>query len=152
MPLSYGIGFAYRFSDIFTLSLDIYRTQWDDFILQRADGEEISPVTGESVAQSNIDPTHQVRLGGEYLGFQTADYVFPLCFGTFYDPAPAPDSPDDYFGFTVGTGISDRKHFTFDIAYQYRSGNSAGEYILEEWNFIQDIEEHTFYTSLIAFF
>jgi long-subunit fatty acid transport protein len=152
MPLSYGIGLAYRFSDNFTMSLDVYRTQWDDFILKKADGSEISPITGKSATQSDIDPTHQVRIGGEYLGFQTADYVFPLCFGAFYDPAPAPGSPDDFFGLTLGTGISDRKHFTFDMAYQYRFGKSVGEYILEDWNFSQDVQEHTLYASLIIYF
>lgn len=96
MPLSYGLGFAYRSSDSFTLSLDLYQTRWDDFILKTADGKEISPVTGKDADESDIDPTLQVRMGGEYLGFQTADYVFPLCFGAFYDPAPAPGCPDDF--------------------------------------------------------
>jgi len=152
MPLSYGIGFAYRFSDILTLSLDLYQTRWDDFILKNADGNEISPITGKSADESDIDPTVQVRMGGEYLGIQTPDYVFPLCFGAFYDPAPAPGSPDDFFGFTLGTGISDRKHFTFDLAFQYRFGNSAGEHMLEEWDFSQDVEEFTLYSSIIVYF
>ncbi|MEZ4527122.1 MAG: hypothetical protein R2941_14485 [Desulfobacterales bacterium] len=152
MPLSCGIGFAYRFSDILTLSLDLYQTRWDDFILKTADGKEISPVTGKDADKSDIDPALQVRMGGEYLGFQTADYVFPLCFGAFYDPAPAPGSPDDFFGFTIGTGISDRKHFTFDLAFQYRFGNSVREYMLENWNFSQDVQEFTLYSSLIVYF
>ena len=152
MPLSYGIGFAWRFSDIFTLSMDLYQTRWDDFILKTAEGKKISPVTGKHADESDIDPTLQVRMGGEYLGFQTAEYVFPLCFGAFYDPAPAPGSPDDFFGFTIGTGISDRKHFTFDLAFQYRFGNSVREYMLEEWDFSQDVEEFTVYSSLIVYF
>jgi len=40
MPMSYGIGFAYRFSDAFTTSLDIYRTEWDDFIVTDSKGEQ----------------------------------------------------------------------------------------------------------------
>ncbi len=30
MPMSFGIGFAYKFSKSLTGSLDIYRTEWDD--------------------------------------------------------------------------------------------------------------------------
>jgi long-subunit fatty acid transport protein len=30
MPMSYGIGVAYRFSDQLTASFDIYRTKWDN--------------------------------------------------------------------------------------------------------------------------
>ena len=38
MPMSYGIGIAYRPSDRFTLSAEVYRTDWDDFILKDAQG------------------------------------------------------------------------------------------------------------------
>ncbi|MFC1877622.1 OmpP1/FadL family transporter [Thermodesulfobacteriota bacterium] len=33
MPMSYGIGFSYRFSDKLTASADIYRTEWEDYVL-----------------------------------------------------------------------------------------------------------------------
>jgi len=45
MPMSYGLGIAYRFSDRLTLSADIYRTEWQDFILTDSEGNETSPVT-----------------------------------------------------------------------------------------------------------
>jgi len=152
MPLSFGMGFAYRFSDVLTASLDIYTTRWDDFIMTDADGREISPITGKSPGESDIDPTWQVRAGGEYLVYQTADYLFPLCFGAFYDPAPAQGSPDNFFGFTIGSGVAHKKWFTFDIAYQYRFGNNVGSSILNEWGFSQDIQEHTVYSSVIVYF
>ncbi len=63
MPMSYGIGFAYRFSDEFTMSMDIYRTEWDDFVLTDSEGNETSPITGKTVDESGIDPTLQVRMG-----------------------------------------------------------------------------------------
>jgi long-subunit fatty acid transport protein len=40
MPMSYGVGLAYRFSDAFTASMDIYRTEWDDFIPDVTDYRE----------------------------------------------------------------------------------------------------------------
>jgi len=80
-------------------------------------------------------------MGAEYL-FIKEKYVIPLRGGIFYDPAPAEGSPDDYFGFSVGSGIA-YKRFVFDIAYQYRFGNDVGTSILQNLNFSQDVEEHT---------
>ncbi len=151
MPMSYGVGFAYRFSDEFTVSLDVYRTEWGDFILTNSKGEEISPITGRSPAESDVDSTHQLRMGVEYL-FIISKYLIPLQYGIFYDPAPAEGSPDDYFGFSFGSGIGNGKNFFFNIAYQYRFGNNIGTSILENWNFSQDMEEHTVYSSVDIFF
>ncbi|MDM8521761.1 outer membrane protein transport protein [Desulfococcaceae bacterium HSG8] len=148
MPMSYGIGMAYRFSREFTASADICRTEWDDFVLRNSEGDKTSPVTGGS--PGDIDPTHQVRIGAEYL-FITSKYVIPLRGGIFYDPAPAEGSPDDYFGFSIGSGIG-YKQVIFDIAYQCRFGKNVGAYILKSWEFSQDMEEHMFYSSVIVHF
>ncbi len=154
MPMSYGLGFAYRHSDTFTVSLDVYKTDWDQFALRDNDsGEEVSPVTGKSFAESDIDPTVQVRLGCEYLFVSPhSKWKIPLCFGAFYDPAPAQGHPDNFFGFSVGSGIADGEVFSFDVAYQYRFGNNVGESVLQHWGFSQDIQEHTVYASLIIYF
>ncbi len=40
----------------------------------------------------------------------------------------------------------------FDMAYQYRFGNNVGTSIMKEWDFSQDVEEHTVYSSLIIHF
>ncbi len=160
MPMSFGVGFAYRFSDAFTASLDFYRTEWDDFVLTNAKGEEKSPITGKPPAESDIDPTHQVRMGAEYL-FISSKYVIPFRWGVFYDPAPAMSGPDDYFGFSIGSGLAidfskNKKFFVkglaFDVAYQYRFGKDVGASILKEVEFSQDVEEHTVYSSVIVHF
>ncbi|MEZ4528123.1 MAG: outer membrane protein transport protein [Desulfobacterales bacterium] len=148
MPLSFGIGAAYRFSDRLTASLDICRTQWDDFEYENGKGKKTSPITGEE--ESNMDPTHQVRMGAEYL-FIGPRYVIPLRAGLFYDPAPAEGSPDDFYGFSIGSGIA-YKGIVFDMAWQFRMGNDAGGAGLENWGFSQDVREHTLYSSLIVHF
>jgi long-chain fatty acid transport protein len=150
MPMSYGIGIAYRFSDEFTVSADIYRTQWQDFVFKDSEGYKTSPISGKLIKDSDIDPTHQVRVGAEYL-FIDPKYVIPLRAGIFYDPAPAEGSPDDYYGFSLGSGISIGR-FVFDIAYQYRFGRNVGESILQHLKFSQDIDEHTVYSSIIVHF
>lgn len=150
MPMSYGIGLAYRFSDNLTVSGDIYRTEWQDFVLTDSMGYDISLVTGLPVKKSDIDPTCQIRIGAEYL-FIKEKYIIPLRCGFFYDPAPAQERPDDFFGFSLGSGISIRS-YVFDFAYQYRFGNNVGKSALQHMNFSQDIEEHTFYASIIYHF
>lgn len=150
MPISYGMGVAYRFSDSVTLSFDVYRTQWDDFILKDSKGNKTNPITGMDAGTSSLDPTHQIRIGAEYLHIGNK-YIFPIRTGVFYDPAPAADQVDDYYGISVGSGIV-YKRFVFDAAYQFRFGRDVGQSNLEHLDFSQDINEHTFYSSVIVHF
>jgi hypothetical protein len=64
-----------------------------------------------------------VRLGTEYL-FIKEKYVVPVRFGIFYDPEPAMKSPDDFYGFSIGTGYA-RGRVAFDLSYQYRYGKDV---------------------------
>jgi long-subunit fatty acid transport protein len=148
--MSYGIGFAYRFSDRFTLSADLYRTHWEDFVLEEVEGVRRSPITKGLAREADIDPTTQVRLGGEYL-FIRPGYSIPVRAGFFYDPAPARGSPDDYYGFTLGTGIG-VGGFVFDAAYVYRFGRGVAESTIPSIRISQDVDEHSLYTSLIIHF
>jgi long-subunit fatty acid transport protein len=150
MPMSYGIGFSYRFSDQITISADIYRTEWQDFILRDSNGKETSPVSGRAVETSDIDPTHQIRVGAEFL-FIYSDYIIPARGGVYYDPAPAEGHPDDFFGFSLGSGVA-YKEFVFDVAYQYRFGVDVGASILQELEFSQNVDQHIIYASIIIHF
>lgn len=150
MPMSYGLGLAYRFSDKLTISGDVYRTHWDDFLYKNYQGIKTSPISGEPEGSSNIAKTTCFRLGGEYLIIGNK-YVVPLRAGIFYDPAPAEGSPDNYYGFSLGSGIAYGR-FIFDIAYQFRFGNGVGASQLRQMNFSQDVREHTIYTSMIIHF
>jgi len=142
---------AYRFSDNLTASLDLYRTEWDDFELKDSEGNKTSPISGLPSSESDVDPTYQVRMGAEYVFTQLEKYAIPLRGGLFYDPAPAEGSPDDYYGFSLGSGITSER-FSFDIAYQYRFGNNVGDSILQNLDFSQDVKEHTVYSSIIFYF
>ncbi len=148
MPMSYGIGFVYNLSDNFSISADVYRTEWDDCIYRDAQGNEFSPVTnGEP---SKVDPTHQVRMGCEYRFInKEKEYLIPIRGGVFYDPAPAEGSPDDFYGFSLGLGFTKNDWFSLDVAYQYRFGNDVGEHLMKNFEFSQDVDEHIVYLSLI---
>lgn len=150
MPMSYGIGLAWRPDNELTMTLDLYRTHWEDFVLADKDGVRRSPVTGKAVSLSRIDPSHQVRAGIEYL-FKFERHIVPVRGGLFYDPAPSENAPDDIFGFSLGTGIATRR-LAFDLAYQYRFGEEIGGSVLNAWDFSQDLREHTVYSALIVYF
>lgn len=149
MPMSYGLGVVYRFTDRLIAALDIYRTHWQDFVLKGPEGNR-SAVSGLPESQSSVDATTQVRLGGEYF-FIKPPYTIPLRAGFFYDPAPAEGSPDTFLGFSLGSGINIGR-FIFDFAYQYRFGSDVGSSILRNLRFSQDVDEHTFYSSVIVQF
>lgn len=151
MPLSYGAGLAYRHSDQLTLAMDLYRTEWSRFAMRGEDGIDRSPLSGRPLSETgDIDDTLWARMGGEYL-FEKEDYTIPLRAGVFFDPAPAEGDADEYYGFTLGSGIAYRD-YVFDIAYQYRRGDDVGGDALRQVGLSQDVTEHRVYASLIVHF
>jgi long-subunit fatty acid transport protein len=150
MPMSYGFGLAYRFSDRLTVSADFYRTEWGDFVLTDFQGQQSSPISNLPLSQSNIHATNQGHLGAEYL-FIKPQYTVPVRAGVFYDPAPAQGTTDKYFGFSLGSGIGIGR-FIFDVAYQYRFGTDVGKSLVQGLNFSQNVGDHSIYTSLIVHF
>jgi long-subunit fatty acid transport protein len=149
-PMSYGIGLAARLSDALTLDLDVLRTHWSDYVLIDAQGNKINPITGKLQRDSDIADTTQVRLGGEYLIIGKT-VVIPLRAGIFYDPEPAEKNPDDFWGFSLGSGLG-YKRYAFDIAYQYRFGRDVRTATVGNESSSQDVDQHTVYMSLIYHF
>jgi len=152
MPMSYGLGVCARLNDLFSIDIDIYRTHWNDYIKHTAYGVEINPITGKPVYYSKSKPTTQVRLGAEYL-FIFNQIIYPIHMGIFYDPEPAFNNPEDFYGFSVGTGIVFNP-FVFDIAYEYRFGNdvSITSFTIGHENPIQDVRHQTLSMSMIYHF
>ena len=150
MPMSFGMGLAARMSDALTLDLDVYWTEWSEYVLHDAQGNEMNPITGKPQPESDIDDTVQVRLGGEYL-LIGEKVVIPLRAGVFYDPEPAEGNPDDFWGFSIGSGIA-YKNFVYDIAYQYRFGRDVRTTTVGNENSSQDVDQHTIYMSVIYHF
>jgi long-subunit fatty acid transport protein len=151
MPLSYGLGIALRFSDRFSMSLDVYRTEWDNFKLEDEAGDRFNAVTGRLSRESSSDETHQVRLGAEYL-LIFPKTVVPLRGGLFYDPEPSENNPEDFWGFSLGTGVS-LGDLIFDCAYQFRYGNDVeGDIFLDLPSTSADVTQHLFMVSCIYHF
>ena len=150
MPLSYGLGVAVRFSDRFTTSLDVFRTEWDRFKMEDGFGRRWNPTTGKRSYESSTDETHQVRLGAEYL-FIFPRTVVPVRGGLFYDPEPTENNPDDFWGATLGTGIS-LGDLIFDCAYQFRYGNNVGGGLFKGYSSRSDVIQHLLMVSFIYHF
>jgi len=151
MPLSYGAGLAVRFSDVFTMDIDVYRTDWSEFILEDGQGNKFSPIDGRPKDESNVNDTTQVRIGGEYLFIpQTKNIIIPVRAGFFYDPEPSEGDPEDFYGFSVGSGFA-YKQVIFDAAYQFRWGNDV-----DTGNLIAtseaDVRQHSVLASIIFHF
>lgn len=151
MPLSYGVGFAWRFSDQFTIDLDVYRTHWSKYILTDGQGNKMSPINALPEGMSDIKDTTQIRIGGEYLFlFPERNIIIPLRAGLFYDPEPSQGEVKDFYGFSIGSGVA-YKGFIFDVAYQLRWGRNV-----ETGNLIAtseaDVMQHTILASVIIHF
>jgi len=152
MPMSSGIGIAYRFSDQLTLSADIHRTEWQNCILTNQKGDKYSFISSKKIQESDIKPTHQFRFGIEYLMINYINHtIIPLRGGIFYDQAPAEGNPDDFFGFSLGTGFSIGSYI-YDVAFQYRFGSDVGESKILGQGFSQKIHEYRVYSSFIYHF
>ena len=151
MPLSCGIGMAVRFSDAFSMGLDIYHTRWEDYTLTDGQGNEFSPIDSTPKNISDVSNTTQVRLGGEYLFIRPdKNWLIPLRGGAFYDPEPARDGVRDFYGLSIGSGIS-LPRFSIDLAYQFRWGSEV-----DTANLIAtseaDVYQHQVLLSLIYYF
>lgn len=150
MPMSYGVGFGYNFSDHFSIAGDIYKTEWNNCLYKQADGKEVSPFS--TSGQTDISPTYQVRVGAEYLFInKEKNYIIPIRAGIFYDPAPTDKSPDNFYGISLGTGFTKNDRFSLDIAYQYRFGNDVGNSLLPDLNLSQVLSEHALYASAVFY-
>jgi long-subunit fatty acid transport protein len=150
MPDSYGLGLAIRLSDRLTIDIDIYRTEWNRYTLVDSSGNKTSPVTGMPKSDTSVKPTHQVRLGGEYL-FIRENTVIPVRAGIFYDPEPSEGNPEDYYGVSLGSGFM-WGNMVLDAAYQYRWGNDVEGDVIGVPNTSADVSQHLALVSAIYHF
>lgn len=174
-PSAVGLGISYRFpNDKLTLSMDITRREWDQFIIHDPENrilamQKRSGITGLPHDLSPHDPTYTVRVGAEYVFVNAQkpkqDYLPSLRLGAFYDPEPAggrPDKwyglgevsgkPDDYFGVSVGAGLLIKNRVNLDAAYIYRWGSDVRKDTFSMTGTDADVDQHSFYLSTVIYF
>ncbi len=151
MPMSYGLGVAWRVSDQLSFDLDVYWTEWSKYIVTDSEGNKTSGIGGQAENESDVGDTTQVRVGGEYLIIRPNQaMVIPLRAGLFYDPEPTYDGTKDFYGLSLGSGIG-YKRFIFDLAYQLRWGRDVETDSLIA-NSTADVTQHTVLLSVIYHF
>ncbi len=153
-PLYWSAGALWRWSDRCYTSFDASRTHWSGFSY-KADGEvRINPVSGEPYASSKLDDCWSLRLGGEYLCV-LAQTEIPLRAGLFWEQRPAAGSPDEYWGFSLGSGLSLGRAPTraiLDVAYIFEQGNNVMGALLPEQAVQSDVTKHQLFVSAIWHF
>ena len=149
MPPAYGIGLSYRHSDSLTIAFDVYRTEWSRFVIRDGNNNEKNPLTGADINEGRLKDTTQVRMGMEYL-FIRDKYAIPMRLGLFYDPEPATGHVDDFYGFSLGTGIS-YGNIVLDTSYQFRTGNDATGDLPAVEDSRVNIRQHVWMASMIYY-
>lgn len=169
-PSAYGAGVSYRFpNDKLTLSLDLTRRNWDEFVESDAFGTRRSPISGELKKYRYHEPTYTLRFGGEYVFVDASkprQTILPsLRAGLFYDPEPSSNPKDrlwglargdgdvdDYYGVTLGLGLLFHNRVNVDMAYQYRWGDEVRKDTFSLPGTAADVEQHTLYMSTVIYF
>lgn len=174
-PSAVGLGVSYRFpNDKLTLSLDITRREWDQFVIHDPENRTLgmqkrSGVTGLPKWMSPHDPTYTVRVGAEYVFVNAKkpkqDYLPSLRAGAFYDPEPAggredqwyglgkvTGKVDNYYGVTLGAGVLIKNRVNLDAAYIYRWGADVRNDTFGVAGTDADVGQHAFYLSTVIYF
>jgi len=150
-PLRWAMGGLWRWTDLLYTTIDISRTHWSDFSFQAEGEQRINPLDGTPYGQNPVDDTWRVSGGIEYLLLFRKTEV-PLRAGVAWEERPATDSPDEFWQFTLGSGVSIGQgpgKIIIDFAYVYSFGNDVLGTLVPGQDLGTDVEEHEFFISVI---
>jgi len=154
-PLYWAIGAVWRWNDRLYTTVDISETLWSDFSFQAEGEDKLSPLDGSRMGESSVDDCWSVRLGMEYLWILTHTEI-PVRAGLSWEPRPAADRPDQYWGASLGSGISIGKgpsRVIIDVAYLVTHAEDALESLVPDQDGLSsDVTEHQGYVSCICHF
>lgn len=160
-PRAYGVGLAYRFpNDKLTVSFDVTRREWDEFVSIDSAGRRYSPITGRPKSWNSIDPVYTARLGFEYVFFDknklVQDYLTSLRGGLIYDPEPASRGVAGFYAATTGIGLLIKDRVNIDLAYEFRYGSDVRKDAFTD-SFGKslgraDVTQHQFLLSTVIYF
>jgi hypothetical protein len=154
-PLYWAVGAVWRWNDRLYTSMDISETLWSDFSFQAEGEEKLNPLDGSSAGESGVDDCWAVRLGMEYLCVLTKTEI-PLRGGVSWEQRPAAGRPDQYWGASLGSGISIGRgpsRVIVDVAYMLTHSEDALESLVPDQDGLSsDVTEHQGYISCIVHF
>jgi long-subunit fatty acid transport protein len=154
-PLFWSLGAVWRWNNVCFSTLDISQTRWSQFYFQAAGDERINPLDGSPYGQNKVDDCWTSRYGMEYLLVLEKTEI-PLRGGLTYEQRPAVGKPDEYWGYSLGTGISigqDPGKLIIDVAYSYLYGdNVLSGLVSGQTGLKTDVTRHEWYVSAIWHF
>lgn len=175
-PDSIAVGAAYRANDRFTLSLDVTRTDWNDFYVKTGAGVRQSLVDYSNLdnpwTRTHFQPTHTVRLGAEYVFVpkepeEKLGHLWSLRGGLFFDQEPATGKksgfrwpgdngsgkPENFYGCALGVGLLLNQRVNLDFAWQLRYGPGVNrDFIRGVSGFKEDVIQMRFLLSTVIYF
>ena len=154
-PLYWSVGALVKASDKLYSSLDLSQTRWSDFSFKAEGEHRINPLNGTLYGQNEVDDCWAVRWGTEYLLVFSKTEI-PLRAGLSWEQRSVIGNPDEYWGVSVGSGISlgkDPGKLIIDVAYSYTWGNDVLESLIPEQKDLKtDVVEQQVYVSGIWHF
>jgi len=174
-PDSLALGTAYRFSDRFMMSLDITRTDWNDFYVVTGEGQHRSLVDFSNLdnpwTRTHFKATNTVRLGSEYVFLpkepeEQLARLWSVRGGIFFDQEPATGKsagfrwpgdngsgkPDNFYGFAAGVGLLLNQRINIDAAYQLRAGFGVNrDFIRGLSGFEENVVQHRILLSTVIY-
>ncbi len=154
-PLQWTLGSVWRWDPRFYTTVDVSQTWWSDFAFQAAGEPKLNPLDGSPYGQNPIDDCWAVRTGAEYLWVLRATEI-PLRAGASWEQRPAIGTPDQYWGVSLGSGISLGKEpgkVILDVAYSYIwSEDALGSLVPGQTGIATDVARHEVFVSCIRHF
>lgn len=154
-PLYWAAGSVWRWNNRFSTTLDISQVLWSDFTFQAGDEPEINPLDGSPHGENEVDDCWSARVGAEYLWVLRATEV-PFRAGLSWEQRPAIGEPDQYYGVSLGSGLSfgkDPGKTIIDVAYIGTWGDDVlGSLVPGQEGLETDVMKHEIYISSIVHF
>ena len=155
-PLYGGIGAFFLWRPNLYTAIDIGYAEWSEFAYNIKGEGRLNPLDGTAHGQHKIDDTWSVRVGTEYLlELESQKIEIPLRFGLVWEQRPAIGEPDDYHGFSLGTGLALGRgtgKWIFDVAYSLLQARDIQTLVPGEDSLSTDTVQDEFFVSLIKHF
>ncbi len=154
-PLYATAGLVWKWNNVLSSSIDAGFAQWSDFYYQAEGEPRINPLDGSPYGDHPIDDCWSLKYGMEYLWVLTHTEI-PFRAGVSWEQRPAIGDPDEFWGFSLGTGVSvgkDPGKMIVDVAYSYARGEDVlGSLVPDRPDLKTDVTEHQLYLSGIWHF
>ncbi|MFH0880082.1 MAG: hypothetical protein V2A34_10255 [Lentisphaerota bacterium] len=153
-PLYWALGATVKWTPRLYSTLDVNQTLWSDFAFQAEGEEKINPLDGTPHGLHEIDDCWAVKYGMEYLMLFSSTEI-PLRGGVGWEQRPAIGRPDEFWVFSLGSGLSlgkDPGKLILDIAYQYTMGRDVLGSLVPDQPTSTDVDKQEVYVSGIWHF